>query len=132
MGYPWTGATQSKQESPLGSLLQVMGVDNLTLQNSFTTNNEVEALTYLPYSLPLNLPDLICDKSELIPYSSDWTYSDSFSHLFFQDKEVHEKPFCVLGVNLDALMSSEDETETVSIYEEYYKTEVIPCTMTKP
>ena len=130
MGHPWTVATQSKQESPLGSLLRVMGVDNLTLQNSFTTNNKVEALTYLPDSLPLSLPDMICDKSELNPYSSDWIHSDSFSHLFFQDKEVHEKPFCVLGVNLDALMSSEDETETDLKCEDYNKPEVIPCQVT--
>ena len=128
MGHPWTGATQSEQESPLGSLLRVMGVENLTLHNKCQQNSE--AITDLHFSL--NLIDLICDNSELIPSSSDWTYTNSFSHSFFQDQGVHDKPLCVLGVHLDALMSSEDEAETEIISEEYNNPEVIPCPVTKP
>jgi len=55
--------------------------------------------------LPPSWGDLICDKSELIPGISH-TCRDTSHQSIFQDK-----PLLVLGVSLDALMSSEDEAE---------------------
>merc|ERR1711872_960375 len=52
--------------------------------------------------------DLICDKSELIPRISDTCTETSYRSIFCQRRM---KPLRVLGVSLDALMSSEDEDE---------------------
>ena len=108
-----------------------MGVDNLSLhtfchsdfKGKFETENE--EVGDLNFSLFFNMPDLICDKSELIPCASDQTNID-----LPYDSILQDEPFLVLGVSLDALMSSEDESESDIKIEDEHKT-LMMCELEK-
>eukprot|EP00092_Neocalanus_flemingeri_P028439 GFUD01030881.1.p1 GENE.GFUD01030881.1~~GFUD01030881.1.p1 ORF type:complete len:330 (+),score=83.67 GFUD01030881.1:64-1053(+) len=77
--------------------------------------SETVLIPDIPLSLPPDFPDLDWNKSEV--HGLDWTDLDSSPNSIFQAVDSSHEPFKVLGVNLDALMSTVEKTETISTIE---------------
>jgi len=113
------GDLHLEEEEDDMSLYNVCDTKEFNNSQHFTIKEEeAEAIptSDMPLLLPIpsDLPDLNWDKSGFIPNSLDWTDLDSTPNSAFAAVDPTDEPFQVLGVNLDALMSPPEETETMS------------------